>query len=195
VAVVTDGIPYRGAHGLAVNAGHMILDPKGEACSCGQRGCWQAQADVVREVALVEARLASGEPSVLRSRAAEHTLEHRAIHRAALEHDPLAMEVFRGVVTYSHAAGILNLISLFDPELVLIGFANVGLPTEYQQWMESLMSIADLSITEAVRTQMRARGLTPPVIRRASHEPDTILLGAATLLVDSFLRTPPSAQI
>ncbi len=99
------------------------------------------------------------------------------------------------LVVQRNRAGILNLISLFDPELVLIGFANVGLPTEYQQRMESLMSIADLSITEAVRTQMRGRGLTPPVIRRATYEPDTILLGAATLLVDSFLRTPPSAQI
>jgi hypothetical protein len=56
------------------------------------------------------------------------------------------------------------------------------------------MSIADLSIAEAVRTQIRARGLIPPVIRRATYDPDTIMLGAASLLVDTFLRTPPVAQ-
>jgi predicted NBD/HSP70 family sugar kinase len=193
-AVVIDGIPFRGAHGLGVDAGHMILEPHGELCTCGQRGCWRAQADVGREVPMVEARLARGESSVLQGRAAEHTLEHRAIHQAALDGDPLAMEVFRSVVTESHAAGILNLISLFDPELVLIGFANVGLPTAFQQRMESLERMADSSIGEAVRRQMYTRGLTPPVIRRASYEPDTILLGAATLPVDAFLRSPPIAQ-
>ena len=193
-AVLLDGIPFRGAHGLGVDAGHMILEPHGELCACGQRGCWRAQADVGREVAMVEARLARGESSVLEGRAAEHTLEHRAIHQGALEGDPLARDVFRSVVTESHAAGILNLISLFDPELVLLGFANVGLAMEFQQRMESLERMVDMGIGEAVRRQMIARGLTPPVIRRASYEPYTILLGAATLPVDAFLRTPPVAQ-
>jgi hypothetical protein len=41
---------------------------------------------------------------------------------------------------------------------------------------------------------MRDRGLTLPVIRRASDEPNTNMLGAAVLLVDAFLRTPPVAE-
>ena len=195
VAVVVNGVPYRGAHGFAVNAGHMILDPHGELCSCGQRGCWRAQADVNREVALVEARLASGEPSVLQDRAAQHTLEHRAIHQAALEGDPLALDVFRSVVTLSHATGILNLILLFDPDLVLIGFASAGLPTEFQHRMDALGRVPDTNIAEAVRKQMRARGLTPPVIRRTAFDPDTVMLGAATLPVDALMRMPPDGQV
>jgi predicted NBD/HSP70 family sugar kinase len=194
-AVVINGLPYRGIHGLAADAGHMILDPDGELCSCGQRGCWRAQADVNREVALVEARLASGEPSVLRDRAAEHTLEHRAIHQAVVDGDPLAREVFRSVVTLSHAAAIVNLIALFDPDLVLIGFANVGLPPKFQQRMVSLESMVDMGIAKAVRKQMSVRGLTPPVIRRATYEPNPNMLSAATLLVDAFLQTPPVAEV
>ena len=60
--------------------------------------------------------------------------------------------------------------------------------------METLGRMADLNIEEAVRRQMSARGLTPPAIRRATYEPDTNMLGAASLLVDAFLRTPPAAQ-
>jgi glucokinase len=149
-AVVVKGMPYRDARGMAADAGHMILDSNGEMCSYGQQGCWRAQADVDREVALVEARLARGEPSVLRDRAANHILEHRAIHQAVLEGDPLAREVFRSVVTLSHATGIFNLISLFEPELVLIGFANVGLPSEFQQRMEALERMTDVGIGESV---------------------------------------------
>ncbi len=192
VAVVINGIPYRGVHGLAVDAGHLILEPQGELCSCGLRGCWQAQADVGREAALVSARLASGEPSILHDLAAEALQNHRTIHQAALERDAVALEVFKSVVTLNHATAILNLITLFDPELVLIGFANVGLPQAFQERMEAFGNMADTNIAETVRQQMRTRGLTPPIVRRASLEPDTIMLGAASLLVDAFLREPPA---
>ena len=195
VAVVVNGLPYRGAHGLAVDAGHMILDPQGELCPCGQRGCWRAQADVSREVALVSARLASGESSILQSRPAEVVQNYRAIHQAALESDALALDVFRNVITLSHAAGILNLISLFDPELVLIGAAEAGLTAEAQQRMQALGRISDISIAEEVRRQMLARGLTPPTIRSAIYGPDMFMQGAASLVVDAFLRTPPVAQV
>jgi predicted NBD/HSP70 family sugar kinase len=195
VAVVVNGIPFRGARGLAVDAGHMILDPNGELCSCGQRGCWRAQADVGREAALVSARLASGESSILQSRSAEELQKHHIILQAALEGDALALDVIRSVATLSHAAGILNLISLFDPELVLIGIADVGRPAELQQRSEALRRIPDLSIQETVRGQMSARGLTPPTICFATHGPDTLMLGAATLLLDAFLRTPPVAEV
>lgn len=195
VAVMIDGMLFRGAHGLAVDAGHMILDPDGELCSCGQRGCWQAQADVAREAALVKARLASGEPSALRGRSAQELENHRVIHQAALEGDRLAAEVFKNTITNSHAPGILNLIHLFDPELVLLGWASAVLPDEFLRRMEALDSHPDFSAAEAVRKVLLARGLTPPDIRRASYEPYTSLLGAAMLLVDAFLREPPTAQI
>ncbi len=194
-AVMIDGVLYRGVHGLAVDAGHMILDPDGELCPCGQRGCWRAQADVAREAAIVKARLASGEPSVLRSYSIEELDNHRIIHQAALSGDPLAAAVFKDTITNSHVHGILNLISLFDPELVLIGFANLGLPAEFQQRMESLENVSELGIAETVRRQLQVRGITSPVIRRASYEPYTTLLGAAMLLVDAFLREPPTAQV
>ncbi len=192
-AVVIDGVLYRGAHGLAGDAGHMVLDPNGEMCTCGQRGCWQAQANVAREAILVAARLGEGVPSALQGRPEQETRNHRVIHQAALERDPVAMEVFRNVITLNHAPGIANLIYLFDPELVLIGFANVGLPSTYQERMEALMNISELSIADEVRKWVSARGLTPPAINRAVHEPNTVMLGAAMLLVDDFLRRPPVA--
>jgi glucokinase len=37
--VVLDGRLHRGAHGLAGEIGHVIVDPAGARCACGQRGC------------------------------------------------------------------------------------------------------------------------------------------------------------
>ncbi|MDW8267771.1 MAG: hypothetical protein RMN24_01285 [Anaerolineae bacterium] len=146
-----------------------------------------------RPAALALARLDSGEPSMLRGKTPEEIRDHRTIHQAALERDALALEVFRNVVTLNHARAILNLIVLFDPELVLIGFASVGLPAAFQERMKALGRMADTNIAEEVRRQMRIRDLPPPLIRSASREPDTIMLGAASLLVDAFLREPPIA--
>ncbi len=37
--VVIDGRPHRGAHGLAGEIGHVVVDPDGELCGCGAQGC------------------------------------------------------------------------------------------------------------------------------------------------------------
>jgi predicted NBD/HSP70 family sugar kinase len=194
-AVMTGGSPYRGYHSLAVDAGHMILDPQGPLCTCGQRGCWQALVDVDREVGLIRPRLAAGEASTLQRFAAEGyaTLEHRAIHQAAVEGDALALEVVSAVLS-NHSLGITNLVRLFDPERVVISYANVALPEAYQTRMKTKEAMPEFDIPGAVRKQLARRGVEPPAIVYAAHGPEACMLGAAALLVDEFLRTPPTIQ-
>ncbi len=190
-AVVTGGSLFRGARGRAVDAGHMILDPNGPVCSCGQRGCWRAMADVDREVTLARQRLQAGEASVLQAYADDGyaLLDHRAIHQAALDGDRLAKEIFTSVVL-NHAIGIANLALLFDPELVVIGWETMVLPGEYTDRMWKLDSTAEYSIPGAVVAQLERRGMTPPKIIHAALDPEVVMLGAAALLIDEFLRMP-----
>lgn len=190
-AVVADGSPYRGAHGLASDAGHMILDPDGPLCTCGQRGCWRALTDVAREVELACARLAAGEASVLQGQAVDGTLDHRSIHQAAVEGDALAFEVVREV-NANHALGIANLVRLFDPELVVIGWASAALPEEYHARMRALSDRID--VPGAVHQMLARRRVAPPAIVYAAHGPEACTLGAAALLVDEFLRMPPLVE-
>lgn len=192
-AVVTDGFPFRGSHGKAVDAGHMVLDPNGPLCTCGQRGCWRAMADVDREVGMVRQRLESGEASVLQAYAADGfaRLDHRVIHQAAVEGDPLALEVASAVIM-SHAQGIANLVLLFDPQLVLIGWESMILPPNYTARMHTMDSMPEFDVPRAVREQLARRGVTPPQIVHAALDPEVVMLGAAALLVDEFLRTPPA---
>lgn len=188
-AVVSDGLLYRGAHGLGVDAGHLILDPDGPACACGQRGCWQVMTDVAREVELARARVAAGAASVLaRHTGGENSLDHRTIHQAAVEGDALALEVLR-TVQRNHALGITNLVRLFDPELVVIGWASAALSEAYHTRMHALSALLDTP--GAVLQMLARRGVAPPAIARAVHGPEACLVGAAALLVDEFLRTPP----
>ncbi len=191
-AVMIDGAAYRGAHGLGVDAGHLVLDPEGEPCSCGQRGCWQAMVEVGREVRLIRPRLEAGEASCLQAYARDgyKGLEHRAIHQAALERDPLALEIVAEVLM-KNALGIANLVRVFDPELVVIGFASAALPTSYQTRKSALTAMPELDMAEGARRQLASRGVNPPDIRFAAYGPNACTLGGATLLLDRFLRMPP----
>ncbi len=191
-AVVTNGSPFRGARGLAVDAGHMILDPEGPPCACGQRGCWQAMVDVDREVGLFQARLLAGETSLLELLTALNagTLEHRAIHQAAVERDVLSLEVVRTVVG-NHALGITNLVRLFDPELVVMGYANLAIPEEHKTRMKIISAMPEIDIPGNVRSQLAHRGVAPPAIVDATFGPEACVLGAASLVIDDFMRMPP----
>lgn len=42
--LIMDGRLHRGAEGFAGEVGHMVMDPAGEACACGNDGCWEALA-------------------------------------------------------------------------------------------------------------------------------------------------------
>lgn len=198
-AVVNDGFPYRGSRGLAVDAGHMVLDPQGPLCSCGQRGCWQVMVDVQREVELALARLAAGESSVLQSWIAETDerggaplpLDHATIHTAALAGDALALEILR-TVQGNHALGITNLVRIFDPELVIIGWAAAALSPATHVRMQRLSALIDAP--GAVRRHLARRGAACPDIVQAAHGPDACMLGAAALVLDDFFRKPPTSE-
>lgn len=40
--IVSDGRLFRGANGFAAEIGHIIVEPDGPLCGCGNRGCWGA---------------------------------------------------------------------------------------------------------------------------------------------------------
>ena len=84
---------------------------------------------------------------------------------------------------------------LFDPEMVVIGFANVALPTAYQSRMKVMRAMPEIDFPAGVRQQLARRGVEPPAIVYAAHGPDACMLGAAALLVDEFLRMPPAVEV
>lgn len=45
-SLMIDGRPFGGAHGLAGELGHVTVEPGGDLCQCGNRGCLQATSSV-----------------------------------------------------------------------------------------------------------------------------------------------------
>jgi glucokinase len=120
--VVVGGRLQRGAAGFAGEPGHMVVDPNGPQCPCGQRGCWERYASgsglgrLARDAALAGragavVALAGGDPEDVRG-------EH--VTRAAADGDEEARAVLADFGWWV-ALGIANLQHLLDPEVVVIG--------------------------------------------------------------------------
>ncbi len=119
--LVLGGQVYRGSSGLGAEAGHMIVDPHGYPCACGNVGCLEtvASGDALgrtgREAAQADpggllARLAGGPGKVT----------GEVVFRAARDGDRAARELFERLGFWL-GVGIASLVNLFDPELVVIG--------------------------------------------------------------------------
>ncbi|MDP9119216.1 MAG: ROK family protein, partial [Actinomycetota bacterium] len=120
--IVTGGRLVRGAHGLAGEIGHVIVEPGGPLCGCGNHGCWEqvasglAIARAGRRAAIDEpgsaiARLTGGDP---RRATGELMTE------AARGGDELAVAILAEVARRL-GEGVAGLVNVLDPEVVVIG--------------------------------------------------------------------------
>ena len=120
--VVLDGRLVGGSHGFAGEIGHMVVDPSGPRCPCGQQGCWERYASgsglgrMAREAAhaglarrVVD--LAGGDPEAVRG-------EH--VTAAAAEGDVEARAVM-GRFAWWLALGLANLSAVLDPDVFVLG--------------------------------------------------------------------------
>jgi glucokinase len=127
--IIIDGKIYGGAIGAAGEVGHMTIDDEGPICNCGNRGCWETLASGTALAREARQRIKEGvRTSILEY--AEGDVEKvtaQVIHNAAKEGDSLAKELI-AQTGYYVGVGLINLINIFNPELIVIGggLSNIG---------------------------------------------------------------------
>lgn len=102
--LVVDDRLVRGANGFAGEPGHMVVEPGGIPCPCGQQGCWERYASGTALAALAAPHGATPEQIVGRARAG----------------DEVASAII-GEFSGWLAMGVANLVNLLDPALVVLG--------------------------------------------------------------------------
>ncbi|GGJ05498.1 glucokinase [Alicyclobacillus cellulosilyticus] len=116
---IVDGRLQHGKMGAAAEFGHVILEPDGPRCNCGNRGCLEALASgtaIARAYAERAARRAAGGNEAF----AAKTVTARDVFARQAEGDPLAAEVIASAVRYL-AIGIANFVHIYNPERVVVG--------------------------------------------------------------------------
>ena len=119
--IIIGGKPYRGPQGCAGDLGHVMVDPDGPTCACGNRGCLEAMAAAPAMVARAERCARDGRSEVLAGIGGEGgELSARDIGEAARRGDACALDVIRrtgGLVGQTLA----SVVSVLNPSLIVIG--------------------------------------------------------------------------
>lgn len=160
-AFTFDGRVYRGSHGGAGELGHTLVDPGGEPCACGLRGCLET---LIGDDALTRRATRT---SVLPTGATKDDL-----NAAARAGDPGATELFAWAG--ERLGGTLSsLVHLLDPELLVLSGEGVDV---WEYW--------EPGFTRALRAHLPRHRRDLRIVVRDWGE-DTWARGAASLVFAS----------
>lgn len=158
--LVLDGKPYHGRTGNAGHVGHVVVEPDGQLCSCGGRGCVETVASGPWMTRWALTNGWAGPPGA----------DAVALADAADAGEPLALRAFHRGAT-ALAAMIASVGAVCDLDLVVIGggVARSG-PLLFDPLRAALTDYAGLSFIRGLRAMPAALG------------GDAGLIGAAALV-------------
>jgi glucokinase len=121
-ALILNGRLWPGSQGTAGEIGHLTIEPEGERCHCGNRGCLETLASAFWTVDWVKKQLAQGAISWLRElwEADADAIQGETLVVAALQRDPLALKAFDRVGR-SLGQAIASVVHLLGLSQVIIG--------------------------------------------------------------------------
>jgi glucokinase-like ROK family protein len=181
--IVIDGKLFRGSNGYASEVGHMTVDPNGELCGCGKRGCWETQVGPRAVLRRVRKTLETGVPSILCDIVQDdlERITFESVVQAARQEDPVALRALQDVGERL-GIGVANLVNIFNPELIVLGGA---------------LNLASTILLPIVESNMCENALPPACegvrVAASAHGIDACLMGAIALVLEEILREPISA--
>ncbi len=178
--IVIDGKLFRGSSGYAGEVGHMTVDPNGELCGCGKRGCWETKVGPRAVLGRVRKVLSDGVQSVISDLAGGDLdrVTFGIVVQAAREGDAVALDALQDVGKYL-GIGVANLVNIFNSELFVLGGA---------------LSLANEFLLPEIKGTVCESALRPPCenidFAASAHGEDACAMGAVALVLDDILREP-----
>ena len=173
--IVLDGKLFHGPHYSAAEIGHMVVDPNGPLCGCGNRGCIETFVGNGYFVKDMEEHLKAGGHSLLNEwvNKQHKELTPKLVQEAAREGDKLSQGQWVKTGQYLGTA-LAGLVNILNPERIILGggMAQAGSP-----------------IFEPVRATIKKKAF--PIATRfvkvlpAVLGTDAGLIGAAALAISS----------
>jgi glucokinase len=118
--IVSDGMLVRGAANYAGELGHMVVDPGGLLCACGQRGCLEPICSGAGILEQVRTGLREYPNSTLFRAARGGTLTASQVFQEAEAGDRLAARI-TGKAVQALSTALTNLVNLVNPSAIFYG--------------------------------------------------------------------------
>ena len=169
--IIIDNKIYSGFNYAGAELGHMVIEVDGLPCSCGRKGCWEAYSSATGLINMTKVKLAETKDTVMHEMVAhDGKVSGRTAFDAMRKGDKAAKEVVDKYIYYL-AMGIVNIINIFQPEVLVIGG---GICNEKHYLTDPLMDIVD-------KEQYSRNSTKKTEIRIATLGNDAGIIGAAML--------------
>lgn len=161
--IVLGGELFRGRRGFGGEVGHMTVDPRGEPCQCGSRGCLETKVGLDKLVAAADARDATD--LIDRARAGDATVLD-ALHEGGR---------WLGI-------GAADVANLLDLQAVVLG----GYFGTLAEWLVE-------GVAAELRLRVLGPRWAVPRVIASALGPEAAVRGAAALVLRAVLADPASA--
>ena len=182
--IVHNGRIYSGASGFGAEFGHITMDPEGDLCNCGNRGCWETQVSQRALFRYLRRGVGQGRSSRLVEMTRDNLgrLTVSMVVEAAKAGDTLALEALE-VLGRHLGIGIASLVNALNPQLVVFG---------------GILSLAGEFVLPVVMEEVQRRALrwnreaTRVVLAR--HGFDACVMGGVARVFQAILAEPETIQ-
>lgn len=120
--IIIDGKIYSGSNYAGGELGHTVISMDGEMCSCGRQGCWEAYASATALIRQTKQAMKKYSDSLMWSICNNDisAVNGLTAFDAMRKGDMAGKMVVDKYISYI-AAGIINNINIFQPEILCIG--------------------------------------------------------------------------
>ena len=169
--LILDGRLYTGHLFKGAEFGHMILDPEGPLCNCGQRGCLEAFSSKQGMSAYIRQQVSRGRKSLMSDALTGSAFKSGALKRALDEKDAVSMEAVDRACHYL-AIATGNMINTISPDVVIYGGGVIEAVGDI--FLEKILAEVDRYCMTSIRPTV--------TLKRAALGDDSVLYGALSMI-------------
>lgn len=171
--LILDGRLFTGNKFKAAEYGHMILDPEGPLCNCGQRGCLEAFSSKQGMAGYVRQQVRRGRESLLGPYVSAGVFKSKQLKKALAAEDTVAMEAVDRACHYL-AVATGNMINTISPDIVVYGGGVIEAVGDV--FLEKILSEVDRYCMPSIRSTVE--------LKTAALGDDSNLYGALAMIRD-----------
>jgi glucokinase-like ROK family protein len=178
--IVHNGQIFSGVTGFGAEFGHMTMDPEGEICNCGNRGCWEMQVSQRALFRYLRRYEGQGRETILTAMTHGNlgALTVPLVIEAAQQGDRLALQSLEAL-GHHLGIGIASLVNALNPELIVFG---------------GILSLASEFVLPVVEHEIQRRALRwnreAINVVVAKHGQEACVMGGVARVFQAVLATP-----
>ena len=172
--LILDGKLFTGTGFKGAEYGHMILDPEGPLCGCGQRGCLEAFSSKKGMSAYIRQQAGRGRECRLADKITGNgVFKSKYLKKALAKEDAVTVEAVDRACHYL-AVATGNMINAISPDMVVYGGGVMEACGDY--FMERIEKEVDKYCMPSIRTTVK--------LKSAALGDDSILYGALSMILE-----------